>query len=82
MWNTFCSNKDHTESKTTNQIKDQTNDFSGINQSALHKDPCNETEKWFEEGKLTWKGNIYGRRNHDHVVEDPIPQLNQESKTI
>jgi hypothetical protein len=72
--------KDHTESEATNQIKDQTNDFSEISQSIPHKDPCNEIEKRFVEGQPTWKGKIYARRNHDQVVEDPIPQPNQESE--
>jgi len=31
------------------------------------------------EGKPTWKGKIYAKRNHDKVVEDPIPPLTQES---
>ena len=37
--------KDHNEFETTNQIKDQTNDFFKISQSTPHKDPCNETKK-------------------------------------
>ena len=74
--------KDHTESEATNKIKDQTNDLYEISKSTPHKDPCNETEKIFDEGQPTWKGEIYARRNHDQVVEDPIPQPNQELNRV
>jgi hypothetical protein len=74
--------KDHTKSEATNQIKDQTNDFSEIkiNQNTPHKDACNETEIRFEEENPNWKSEIYARRNNDQVVEDHIPQLSQESE--
>jgi len=42
--------------------------FFEIIQNTPHKDPCNETEKRFEEGQPTWKGKIYTRKNHDQVV--------------
>jgi len=47
---------------------------------SLHEHPYNETERKFREGEGTWKGIIYGRRNHGKVVEDLIPQHSHESK--
>lgn len=41
--------KDHIEFEATNQNKNQTNDFSEINQNPPHKDPCDETKKICEE---------------------------------
>jgi len=35
---------------------------------SLHEHPYNETERKFGEVEGTWKGIIYGRRNHDKVV--------------
>ena len=64
--------KDQSESEVTNQNIDQTNIFSEINQ--------NEIEKRFEKGNPIWKGKIFARRKNDQVVEDPIPQLSQESE--
>jgi len=49
-------------------------------QMSLHEHPYNETERKFGEVEGTWKGVIYGRKNHDKVVEDLIAQHSHESE--
>jgi len=44
------------------------NDNQELSQMSLHEHPCKEIEREFEEGKGTWKGEVYEKRNHDKVV--------------
>lgn len=71
---------DYIEYEARNQNKNQTNGFFEIIQNPPHNDSCDETKKRFKKGDRIWKGNVYERRNHNQVVEDFIPQLNQEFK--
>jgi len=47
---------------------------------SLHEHPYNEIERKFGEGEGIWKGIIYGRRNHDKVVEELISEHSHESE--
>jgi len=76
--------EDVTESGATNQNSSndslEPKDNQELIQMSLHEHPYNETERKFGEVEGTWKGVIYGRKNHDKVVEDLIPQHNHESE--
>lgn len=76
--------EDVTELVATNQNSNndslEPNDNQELIQMSLHEHPYNETERKFGEVEGTWKGIIYGRRNHDKVVEDLIPQHSHESE--
>jgi hypothetical protein len=76
--------EDVTKSGATNQNSNNESfehkDNQELSQMSLHEHPYNETERKFGEGEGTWKGIIYGRRNHDKGVEDLILQHSHESK--
>jgi len=81
---THFMSEDVTELGATNQDSNnesfERKDNQELSQMPLHKHPYNETERKFGEGEGTWKGIIYGRRNHNKVVKDLIPQHSHESE--
>ncbi|XP_073226806.1 uncharacterized protein [Cicer arietinum] len=47
-----------------------------------HKDSDKETDNRFTTSDLTWKGNVFERRNHKERIEGPILRLFQDSEPI